>query len=310
MNRWAKLKRYAPILVLVCSCRVLAVGDTNAVAPVTARDFYNAGTELLAAKKLAEAEQMFQSALAAQNERVQSPALYSLGQARFDDGLAALKKGPSAQSLAGAGNAAALMAGRAIERGETTLTENDLSKMIAAYLAGRGARHELNVIEKAVRKAMDTYGDTLRKWQRAEDDFKSAAELNPADTNATRNAGIVAQYIARLVDSLQQMQRMSATLGGRHSQLNGVLRELRGRIPAQDLPDGGDGDDDDDEGLQPESLRGQKEGASRSGKEFQVPLSPDEAAQILNGISLDGSRRLPMSEAKSGESPKKSGLTW
>jgi tetratricopeptide (TPR) repeat protein len=292
------------------SSRVLAAGDTIAVAPVTARDFYNAGTELLAAKKFSEAEQMFQSALAAQNERVQPPALYNLGQARFDDGMAALKKGPSAQTLAGAGNTAGLMAGQAIERGETALTENDLSKMITAYLAGRGARHELNAIEKAIQKAMDTYGDTLRKWQRAEDDFKSAAELNPADTNATRNAEIVAQYIARLVDSLHQMQRMSATLGGRHSQLNGVLRQLRGRIPAQDLPGGGDGDDDDDEGIQPESLRGLKEGASRSGKEFQVPLSPDEAAQILNGISLDGSRRLPMSEAKNGKTEKKNNLTW
>jgi tetratricopeptide (TPR) repeat protein len=294
---------------LLFSGRALAAGDSNAVTPVTARDFYNAGTELLAAKKFSEAEQMFQSALAAQNERVQPPALYNLGQARFDDGMAALKKGPSGQSLTGAGNTAGLVAGQAIERGETALAENDLSKMITAYLAGRGARHELKAIEKAVRKAMDTYGDTLSKWQRAEDDFKSAAELNPADTNAARNAEIVAQYIARLVDSLRQMQRMAATLVARHSRLNDVLRQLGSRIPKQNLPAGGDGDDDD-EGLQPESLRGLKEGVSQSGKEFQVPLSPDEAAQILNGISLDGGRRLPMNEAKNGESSKKSGLTW
>ena len=58
------------------------------VEPATARDFYNAGTELLAAKKFTGAEEMLLSALAAQDERVQPPALYNLGQARFADGLA------------------------------------------------------------------------------------------------------------------------------------------------------------------------------------------------------------------------------
>lgn len=310
MNWRAKLKRSLPAFVLAFGCHALAAGGTNTVAPDTARGFYNAGTELLAAKKFVTAEQMFQSALAAQQARVRLPALYNLGHARFDDGAEALKKGPSAQSLAGPVNASGLAAGRAIERGETALSQNDLSKMIAAYLAGRGARHELNAIEKAVRKAMNTYGDTLRKWQRAEDDFKSAAELNPADTNATRNAEIVAQYIARLVDSLHQMQRMAAMLGNRHSQLNGLLRRLGGRIPKQDLPPGGTGDDEDDEGVQPESLRGMKEGASHVGKQLQSPISPDEAAQILNGLSLNGSHRLPMNEGKTGRPEKKSGLTW
>ena len=78
--------------------------------------------------------------------------------------------------------------------------------MVAAYLEGRGARRELRDAEKAVQAAMETYGKTLQKWQRAADDFKSAAELNPADTNAARNAEIVERGIAKLVDSLRKMQ--------------------------------------------------------------------------------------------------------
>ncbi len=310
MSKWAKLKRCGAALALVFTCCVPAAGDTYATAPVTARDCYNVGTELLAAKKFAEAEEMFQSALAAQDERVQPSALYNLGHARFDDGAAVLEKGPSARSVAAQGGSAGLGASLAFQRGEAALAEDDLSKMVAAYFAGHGARRQLRAAEKAVREAMETSGDTLRKWQRAEDDFKSAAELNPADTNANRNAEIVAQYIARLVDRLQQMQRMAAMLGGRHSQLNALLKRLGGRIPKQDLPPGATGDDDDDEGLQPESLRGLKEGASDAGKQIEMALSPDEAAQILDGISLDGSRRLLMDEANTGQRGKESGLTW
>jgi hypothetical protein len=62
--------------------------------------------------------------------------------------------------------------------------------------------------------------------------------------------------------------------------------------------------------VKPDSLAGQKENASRNGDQMQVPLSPDQAGQILDGLSLDGSRRLPMSD-KEGRPPKdKNGRNW
>ena len=64
-----------------------------------------------------------------------------------------------------------------------------------------------------MRAAMETYGNTLLKWRRAADDFKGAAELNPGDTNAAHNAEIVERGIARLVDSLRQMQAMMGADG-------------------------------------------------------------------------------------------------
>ena len=46
------------------------------------------------------------------------------------------------------------------------------------------------------------------------------------------------------------------------------------------------------------------------GDQMQVPLSPDQAGQILDGLSLDGSRRLPMSD-KEGTPPKdRKGRDW
>lgn len=304
-----------PASLLALAGSAFADFQTNAIAPavvpVTAREFYNAGTELLAAKKFNEAEQMFQSALAVQDERVQPPALYNLGHARFDDGLAALKKGPSAQSIAGQGAEADLKARSAIQQGQSALAENDISKLTAAYLSGLGAHRELRAAEAAVRQAMRTYGATLQKWQRSDDDFKSVTELNPANADAARNAKIVEQNIARLVDSLRRMQNLAAMLGSGQKQVDETLRQIGGRIPKPNLPPGAPGDmDQDDEGLLPESLQGQKEGASQMGNAVEPPLSRDEAAQILNGIPLDATQRLLKDEPQAGRNPRDSSLNW
>lgn len=304
----------ASMLAPALACSAFADSQTNAIAPavqpVTSRDFYNAGTEQLAAKKFADAEQMFESALAAQDARVQPPALYNLGHARFDDGLAALKKGPSAQSTEAQGNAAGSEADSAIQHGQAALAENDMSKLIAVYMEGLGARHDVRAAEAAVRQAMQTYGETLRKWQQADDDFKSAAELNPSDTDAARNAKIVEQYIARLVDSLRRMQSLAAMLGKQHKKLDEMLRQIGGRIPKPNLPPGAPGDKDKDDGLQPENLRGMEEGATRMGNSIESPLSGDEAAQILNSIPLDAAERLWLNETQTGHIPRGSGQTW
>jgi hypothetical protein len=183
--------------------------------------------------------------------------------------------------------------------------------MIAAYLAGRGARRELRAAEKSVRAAMETYGKTLQKWQRAADDFKGAAELNPSNTNAALNATLVERRIARLVDELERMQQSAAALGGKKQQLGQLLSKLKGQIPAPDAPPGGDGDEDEDEGgMKPELLQGRAENAAREGEQMQNAISPDQAGQILNGLSLDGSRRLPMSDQQAGPPKEKTGRNW
>ena len=309
MKPFATLKRLAPAFALIICCRALAGSETNAVAPVTARDFYNAGTRFLATNKFADAEKMFESALAAQDERLQPAALYNLGHVRFDLGADLLKKGPDAQKVAERGNAVLAAGAEAIRSAQSALDQNDLSKLIAAYLAGRGVRHDLRDAEKAVQAAMETYGSTLRHWRRAADDFKSAAELNSADINAARNAEIVEQGIAKLVDNLHKMQQMAAALASQHQQMNDVLSRLKGRIPKENMPPGAPGDDDDED-MQSGLLAGQKENPSREGDQTQPQLSPDEAGQILDGLSLDGTRRLEMSDQQGAPPKDKKGRDW
>jgi tetratricopeptide (TPR) repeat protein len=311
MKFFATIQKLAMAFVLAACSQAQAGSETNAV-PVTARDFYNVGTKLLAAKQYAEAEKMFQAALATQDERVQPEALYNVGHTRFSAGLERLKQGPDAQKVAAQGSTALAEGDRAIHQSESALAANNLNDMMTAYIEGRGARHDLREAEKAVSAAMETYGKTLDQWLRAADDFKGAAELNPADTNAAHNAEIVEHGIAKLVDSVRKMQEMMGAMGQKKQDLGKLLSKMKGQIPAANAPPGpaGEDDDDDNQGVTPDSLAGKKEGASREGDQLQLSISPDQAGQMLNGLSLDGTRRLNMSD-KEGTPPKdRKGRNW
>lgn len=296
--------------VLLLAGPMMALADgTNILPPVTARDFYNAGTKLLARTNFTEAEAMFQSALAAQDERVQTAALYNIGDTRFDLGLDYLKKGPDAQKVLDQGRAALAVGDHAIQSADAAMASNDIPRLVEAYMEGRGARHQMRDAEKAVAAAMEIFGNTLRKWERADDDFKSAAELDPANTNALHNAEMVEQAIAKLVDITQQMQAMAGALAGKRSALAQKMGQMRGKMPGGTLP-GGSGGEDDDEDITPGSLAGMKENASREGGQTQMPISPDQASQILDGLQLDGDKRLPMDGSQEAKPGPRSGRTW
>lgn len=304
-------QKLAMAAVLAVCGSISASAQTNAPAPVSGRDFYNVGTKLLAAKKFADAEKMFQSALASQDGQVQPAALYNVGHARFYGGLERLKQGPDAQKAAAQGNEALAAGDHAIHQSESALAANNLNDMIAAYLEGRGARHDLREAEKAVSAAMETYGKTLEQWRRAADDFRGTAELNPADTNAANNAEIVDRGIAKLVDSIRKMQEMLGAMGQKRQELGKLLTKMKGQIPAANAPPGRAGEDDDeDQGITPDSLAGKKEGATRDGDQMQLSISPDQASQILNGLSLDGTRRLNMSDKEGTPSKNRNGRIW
>ena len=111
------------------------------------------------------------------------------------------------------------------------------------------------------------------------------------------------------------MQAMLGALGQQRQDLAKMLGKLKGQIPGPDAPPGAPGDDgeeDDDgkDGVQPDSLAGQKENASQEGDQIQIPLSPNQAGQILDGFSLDGSRRLTMNDQQGSTSTGQKGRNW
>src|SRR5208283_280594 len=92
------------------------------------------------------------------------------------------------------GAAAAAEGELAIQKAAGALAGDDLQQLVDAYLAGRGSRREIR-----------------------------------AATNAARNAEIVEQAIARLVDSLREMQQVATKLGGEKSELDKLMKQLKGK---------------------------------------------------------------------------------
>lgn len=277
--------------------------------PATPREFFNAGTQKLREGKLRDAEALLEAALGSQRQSLQPPALYNLGHVRFGQGAEELKKGPAAAPTAARGRAAAARADDATRAADTALAGDDVQQMVAAYLRGRGARRELKAATKVVQRALETHGAALRKWERSSGDFKGDFELNRSDTDARQNADTVDRCIARLVDTLRELQQTAMTMGNKNDQLGEKLKQLKGRIPAPDMPPGAAGEDEEDED-QPNGPRPDlKEGASREGEEMMT-LTPEQAAWLLEGFKLDSERRLPMGQKDTAEPKDRSRRPW
>ena len=156
-------------------------------------------------------------------------------------------------------------------------------------------------------KALKAHGATLAKWERASGDFKSAFELDSTQADARHNADVVDRRIAQLVDSLCQLKQQCTSCSGMCNKLGDKLKQLKGRIPGSQMPQGaGDDEDDEDQPLGPQP--GQKEVASKQGNE--MTLSPEQAGWLLEGYRLDSERRLPMVQSNTAEPKDRSRKTW
>jgi hypothetical protein len=260
--------------------------------------------------KLRDAEVALETALASQNSRLQPPALYNLGHVRFSQGVEELKKGPASGQTVSQAKATTDNASEAIRSAEEALIDEELQKMISSYQNGRGVRKELKAAIEAVRRALELHRTALARWQRSSGDFKSAVELRPNDADAEHNAEVVDRSIARLIDSVRQLQSCAKCLGEKQAELRQKMKQLKGRIPASQMPPGAAGEDEEEEEeQQPMGKRpDQKEGPSKEGEEMVI--TPEEAGWLLQGFKLDSDRRLPMAPSKEGQPRSRSGPTW
>ena len=277
--------------------------------PTSPREFFNAGTEQLRAGKLREAEASLETALGSQDDWLQPPALYNLGHVRFSQGAELLKKGPAAGPTNDRGRAAAAAAKAAADEADQALASNEVRKMVESYIRGRGARKELKAATKAVQVALETHGAALNKWQRSEDDFRSTVELRKTANDARQNAETVDRCIAKLVDTLREMRQTMGMMGQQNRELGEKLKQLKGKIPAPDMPPGGAGDEEEEEDTPNGPKEGQQEGPTRQGEEMK--LSPEQAGWLLEAYRLDSERRLPMGQPQQpGDPRERSRPTW
>ncbi len=275
------------------------------------RQIYNDGTRQLRAGKLREAEALLQDAVASQDEKTQPPALYNLGNVRFQQGKEALKDAQDAGSLQrGSGNAMA-NGDTALKAIDDAMASKDLQEMVNAYLRGRGARRDLKGATEAVQRAMETYGGALAKWQRALGDFRSALELRPSDADAKSNADVVDRSIARLVDTIRMMMSAAGQMQQKRQELGQKMKALKKMLPGgADMKMPGAGDDDEDEDSPPKQPQPgqQEEGGSKNGREIQ--LTPEEAQRLLGMLQLDTGHKLFMGGTEPGKPQDRKGRDW
>ncbi len=296
--------------VLVLSGSLVLPAETAPPLPAgaTPRDWYNAGTVELRAGKLAEAEALLQNSVGSQVAPLQPLALYNLGCVRVAQGTELLKKSQDTTGRANPdhGEMLASLADDASRRIDEAIASENEQKMISAYLRGGGVHREINAATKAVHQALESKKAVLAKWQRAAGDFRSAAELHPADADATFNAKATEQAIAALIDKLNQLERAGNKMKAAGKQLGDKLKQLKGMMPMPNMPPGAPGEDDEEDmpGMHP----GEKEGAGKTGDEMKI--SPEEAAQLLAGFKLSGEHRLPLGKEGTSKPQDRKGKTW
>lgn len=283
--------------------------DSTVPAAGSPRDQFNAGTREFAAKKLSEAEELLQSAVASQDSRIQPEALYNLGCVRVTQGAELLKQEKNSKGRANPEHLETMAnaADAASHQIDEAIASQNMQQMVMAYLRGGGVRHEIKAATKAVSDAMEKHAEVLAKWQRADGDFRSAVELQPDNADASTNADVTERAIARLIDEMNRMQQGNMKMQAAGRQLGEKMKALKGMIPAPNMPPGAPGDEDEDQDT-PGMKTGEQEGAGKPGEEMKI--SPEEAEQLLNGFKLGGDHGLPFGNKGNGTPRNFSGKNW
>jgi chromosome segregation ATPase len=223
-----------------------------------------------------------------------------------------LKKSEAAGPAAARGRAAAMAGEEAITEGRDALKANEIRRLVNSYMHGRGTRRELRAAVRVVRQSLQVHAAALNRLERASSDWKSALELNPKNEDARHNADVADQHIARVIDSIRDLQQSLQSLQNAGEELQQMMSQLKGKIPEKDMPPGASGDEEEEE----ESQEGEgdlpppgtKEEMGTEGAERKI--SPEEAGWMLEGFRSGEDRRLPMTQGSEGQPIDKNRPTW
>ena len=295
--------RLLPVLAGLLLCLPGRAAETA----VSARDSYNEGTQRLRQGKLREAESALQVAIASNEEKIQPAALHNLGLVRFAQGAEALKDAAKAPAVKARSDAAAEGADQAIHAAEQALANTEVMAIIRAYHQGKGAQKELKASLAAVKKAMETYGAVLSRWQRSSGDFKSAYELQAKLDDARFNGEVVDRQIAALIDKKEMVSVCMQCMNGKKNKLKDLMQQLKKRAPEGSIKDE-DGEDGDEDEPPKEPKKGMAEKEKEENK--ALPLTWDEAVRLLDSLKLDGNRKLPMGDQQTGDPKDRKGKEW
>lgn len=248
---------------------VFAAAATSPVAKPTARELYNEGLDKMRLKDFREAERSFIDAARSNNDAVQPVATYNLGHVRFLQGEETLAGQGNRQQLLSSNEAVSAVAEEVLRSGNKALKESEeVQELIAAYNEARATRKSLRASGKETTRAFDLLGSALGRWRKSVDNFRSAHELDPANSDASFNAGVVEMHIAEQLKFQKQLQENGDGMTQKRKELTELMKKLRGKIPKEfQRETEGEGDEEDEEEEEKEG-KGEKE-KEQKGKQEQ-----------------------------------------
>jgi hypothetical protein len=235
------------LLSAVTHAGVILLGCAAAHTAPGPHSHFNTGVSKLAERNLSEAEIAFRDAVASNHETVQPAALYNLGHVRFLQGKETLKGEGNRKQLIDSSVAATALAEEVIRRGGPIAERDDIQELINAYMEARAARKQLRVTRDENTRELDLIGSALNRWRRSVGDFRSAVELNPANTDAAFNADVVERHIDELLNFKKKLEQEQDGVGKQREKLKDLMKKMRGKIPKEMQRGSDDEEDDEDE---------------------------------------------------------------
>lgn len=226
----------------------LSIHTAHAESP---ERLYDLGADALRREQFHESEDYLKNSLAVCDDTLRPRALHNLGQARSRSAVRALDKRESPLEKLGKLNSSATLPSYDIDAVlNDNATQGKLDEQAAnkAIGAARAVRKEIKKQLPDLRKTT-AEGEALAKsLERGRDDFLGANELNPADTDAKKNAGAIDAYLKKLKSKLEEEKASADAAQKADRELKEKIKRLKREMKKQSgQPQQGEGEEDEDE---------------------------------------------------------------
>jgi predicted nuclease with TOPRIM domain len=139
-----------------------------------------------------------------------------------------------------------------------------------------------------IKGSVDTCGTALERWQRAADDFRSAAELRTNYERAQTNALIMGQHVAELTGERWKLQEIQEAVETQRGELQKRFDALKKKLPPEATKNE-QGEESDSKSPSENPKPEEQPNKGDQGKE--MVLTPEEAMRLLSSLKLDLSRQ-------------------
>lgn len=278
----------ATLALLLGFTLTLRGADAAAELPTSSRALFNLGASNLQNGHWREAENALNAAVNANEPEIQPLALFNLGHIRFHAGQELLKGVAHSEDLEAQGDKAIEAAAPVVKSADAALAGDDLRAAALAYRSVNSTLRSLKKLLDTIKGSMDTCRTALERWQRAGDDFRSAAELRVNYERAQTNAMIMDQHVAELTGERWKLQEIQEAVETQRAELQKRFDALKKKLPPEATKNE-QGEESDSKSPSENPKPEEQPNKGDQGKE--MVLTPEEAMRLLSSLKLDLSRQ-------------------